>query len=170
MGLFGSSIPQSLQVHPAAGALTPIAERVRMHLSEFTSHGLRLMMFIASASGERVTIKEAAAHYAVPRFQLMKVAAHLVQQGLLQSQRGPMGGLKLARPASKISIGCIVRATEDFSDFLDRGQVHGICQFALEEAALAFLAELDTHSLANCSWTCATESVPITKPIEAGEV
>ena len=75
-----------------------------------------------------------------------------------RSRRSGGGGLRLARPAGKIILGEVVRATEDgFSlvECFDRANNNCVVAPAcglrgpLEEALLAFLAVLDSYSLAD---------------------
>ena len=83
----------------------------------------------------------------------MKVAHALVKAEFVASVRGRNGGLRLARPADEISVGDIVRQTEDGFDLVDCG----VCVVArgcglrglLGKATGAFLAVLDSCSLAD---------------------
>ncbi|MEQ8651039.1 MAG: Rrf2 family transcriptional regulator [Kiloniellales bacterium] len=45
----------------------------------------------------------------IPRRYLEQVLQELVRSGILAGQRGPRGGYRLARPASEISLGEIIR-------------------------------------------------------------
>ena len=49
----------------------------------------------------------------------MKVAQRLVAEGFVESVRGRSGGLKLARPASDLNVGEIVRSMEDLGNFVE---------------------------------------------------
>ena len=49
----------------------------------------------------------------------MKVAQRLVAEGFVVSVRGRSGGLKLARPASDLNVGNIVRSMEDRGNFVE---------------------------------------------------
>lgn len=126
-----------------------------MRLTQFTDYALRLMMHVASKSGQRITIQEAAAFYGISRFHLMKVANLLAREDLLRPSRGRSGGLSLSRPASEIMIGDIIRVTEP--DFAMVGCMSSadcpntpVCSLpqVLNEALEAFIATANGHSLA----------------------
>lgn len=128
-----------------------------MRLTQFTDYALRLLIY-AATNGERlVTIEEASDVYGISRNHLMKVANLLTREGYLRAVRGRSGGLTLARPATEINLGAVVRATEpDFAMvecFTDanRCRITPGCRLKtiLNRALKAFIAELDQHSLAD---------------------
>ncbi len=77
-----------------------------MRLTSFSDYALRLLMFVATRPGELVTIGEISRAYGISRNHLMKIAATLSQAGLVVTVRGSGGGLRLARPAGEVSVGC----------------------------------------------------------------
>ena len=59
---------------------------------------------------------------------MLKIIPLLVQGGFVHSVRGRHGGFRLARPASQIRIGDIVRLTEETHIQAECfGQLHDIC-------------------------------------------
>jgi Rrf2 family transcriptional regulator, nitric oxide-sensitive transcriptional repressor len=76
----------------------------------------------------------------------------LVKAEFVSSVRGRTGGLRLARPAQEISVGAVVRQTEDGFNLVDCGAcvVSRGCGLRglLGKATNAFLDVLDTCSLA----------------------
>ena len=127
-----------------------------MRLTLHTDYGLRVLMFLATT--ERGTIGAIADHYAISRNHLMKVVQRLVQLGLVASDRGRSGGLRLARPADEISVGAVVRALEEVGTFVEcfdpainRCRAAPACnlRFALSGAVQAFMAHLDDITLAD---------------------
>jgi Rrf2 family nitric oxide-sensitive transcriptional repressor len=129
-----------------------------MRLTLHTDYALRLLMLLALEPGSLHTIEEVACRYRISRNHLMKVTQTLAQQGLVDSQRGRSGGLKLAKPAREINLGEVVRATEDslaLVECFDRERndcvVAPACGLKgpLEEALAAFMAVLDRYSLAD---------------------
>lgn len=83
----------------------------------------------------------------------MKVVNQLANIGLLDTVRGPGGGFMLARDASDISLGDIVRQMEPDMMPANCGECVlrrgcGLKSF-LGEAAMAFLAVLDARTLAD---------------------
>jgi Rrf2 family nitric oxide-sensitive transcriptional repressor len=114
-------------------------------------------MFLA-ASEERATIGVIADRYGISRNHLMKVVQRLGQLGLVASDRGRSGGLRLARPAGAIVIGDVVRALEEIGGFVEcfdasanRCRVTPACglRLALAGAVQAFMAHLDGTTLAD---------------------
>ncbi len=130
-----------------------------MRLTAFSDYALRLLMMAESADPKLVTIEEVAKRYGISKTHLMKVANLLTRTGFLQAVRGRAGGLRLAKAASEIKIGDVVRATEpDFGlveCFLtgNQCQITNICRLPviLENALQAFLAVLDQYTLADVS-------------------
>jgi Rrf2 family nitric oxide-sensitive transcriptional repressor len=128
-----------------------------MKLTSFTDYALRLLLMAQAAGGALITIEDAARRYRISRTHLMKVANQLTRAGFLEAVRGRGGGLKLGRPAEKIRIGDVVRATEpDFAlvECFGSGNectLTGFCRLppVLRRASAAFLAELDKATLAD---------------------
>jgi len=129
-----------------------------LRLTLHTDYSLRLLMLLALEPDELHTIEEVAARYGISRNHLMKVTQTLAQAGFVNSLRGRGGGLRLGKPAAKIILGDVVRATEDgfnLVECFDRKTntcvVAPVCGLRgpLEEAVLAFLRTLDKYSLAD---------------------
>lgn len=128
-----------------------------MRLNDTTDVALRVMIYAASLGGRRFTIDQVVAAYGVPRSTVMKVVNALTQGGLLASQRGRSGGLRLARPAQDIPVGAVVRQMEtDFGlvECLRDGNtctITACCRLIapLDEARAAFLAVLDRYTVAD---------------------
>ncbi len=84
-----------------------------MGVSTKGRYALRMMIDIAkSKTGEAVSLKTVSENQCVSHKYLEQIAAPLNRAGLLKSQRGTNGGYLLAKPASEIKIGEILRATE----------------------------------------------------------
>ncbi len=128
-----------------------------MQLTKFSDYALRVLMFADSAGGRLVTIDQMAEAYQISRAHLTKVVNRLTQSGFLTAVRGRSGGLQLAKDASEIHIGEVVRATEtDFNvvECFDTGNacvIAGRCKLAsvMSEARDQFLAALDAYTLAD---------------------
>jgi Rrf2 family nitric oxide-sensitive transcriptional repressor len=128
-----------------------------MRLTSFTDYSLRVLMFLAAEPDRRATIAEIAQGFAISKNHLMKVVHFLGQQGLLANVRGKGGGLQLARAPEKITLGSVVRATEDSlpAECFDRESntccIAPACELkaVLGEAVKAFYAVLDRHTLAD---------------------
>lgn len=127
-----------------------------MQLSLHTDYALRLLMLLAAEPDRLHTIEEVARRYRISRTHLMKIAMVLVERGWVHSVRGRGGGLRLARPAAQISIGAVVRHTEERLLPLDcLGPTPSGCVVAngcrlkrvFGEAINAFMAVLDACTL-----------------------
>ena len=127
-----------------------------MRLTVYTDYSLRMLMYLAVRSDRRATIAEVADAYGISKAHLTKVAHQLGLAGYLETVRGKGGGLGLARPASAIRLGDVVRRTEPDMALVPCFEPgHGHCpivpacglQGALREARAAFLAVLDRYSL-----------------------
>ncbi len=95
--------------------MTGIAIRteVRMKLSTKGRYGLRAMIDLAQYSEqEAVSISSIAQRQNISESYLEQLVAKMKKAGLVISIRGAQGGYLLAKPASSISVGDILRALE----------------------------------------------------------
>lgn len=129
-----------------------------MRLTLHTDYSLRLLMGLALEPERQQTIADLAQRYRISRNHMMKVAMTLANAGFVESSRGRRGGLRLARPASAISLGEVVRAVEDSASFVECfDRASNTCIVApgcrlksvLHEALAAFLGTLDRYTLAD---------------------
>jgi len=136
-----------------------------MRLTAFTDYCLRTLIFAALKGEALTTIDEIAEHHNINRNHLVKVVFRLGQLGYLQTSRGKGGGIRLASEASRLSLGKLVRQTEqDFAlvecfpgrDCLCVIEPACVLKNALRSALEAFFAVLDQYTIAdlvkpNCS-------------------
>jgi Rrf2 family nitric oxide-sensitive transcriptional repressor len=129
-----------------------------MKLTSHTDFALRLLMSLAVVEERLVTIEELAKRHGLSRNHLMKVAQTLVSLGYVSGVRGRTGGLKLAKPASAIRMGEVVRALEDDTalvECLGDGPttciLTGACLLTrtMDRAREAYFASLDEVTLAD---------------------
>lgn len=124
-----------------------------MRLKGYTDYALRVLMHLAAKPDRLSSIAEMARTYRISHNHLMKVVHDLRKEGFLDAVRGRTGGVRLARPASEISVGQVVRHTESGFDLVDCGScvIAPACALtaALHEARNAFMAVLDGYSLAD---------------------
>lgn len=85
-----------------------------MKLSKRGEYGLRAMIDLASVGSETgvIQIKEIADRQQIPAKYLEQILLTLKNAGLLNSKMGVGGGYYLARPASEITLGHIVRVLD----------------------------------------------------------
>lgn len=128
-----------------------------MRLTLHTDFALRTLMFLAVCDGNR-SIAEIATAYGISKNHLMKVAQRLVAEGFVEAARGRSGGLQLARPASEINVGLVVRRMEETGTFVECFDpatntcvITPNCQLrhALSGALEAFSRHLDQFSVAD---------------------
>jgi len=82
-------------------------------LNQRSRYALRALIFIARFGGVApVPISVIAADQQLPRKFLEAILLDLKNGGVVNSYRGKMGGYRLARPASQISFGEIIRLIE----------------------------------------------------------
>lgn len=128
-----------------------------MRLTSFSDFALRLLMYAAAHEDRLVTIEEASRVFKISRAHLMKITNTLTRTGFLKAVRGRSGGLTLAKPARKIRVGDVIRATEP--DFAlvecfaagDQCVITRSCRLRgiLDEGLDAFNAVLDKYTLAD---------------------
>ncbi len=124
-----------------------------MRLTRYTDFAIRTMLYLAAHEDRLCSIGEIAESYGISQNHLMKVASDLAGSGYVQSLRGRGGGLRLARPASEINIGEMVRHTEGQVDLVGCGSCAlapacgMVCAF--KNAVEAFFTTLETYSLAD---------------------
>lgn len=85
-------------------------------LSQTSVHVIRAFTFLASQpAGKFVGAAAIAAETGAPQNYLSKLLQQYCQSGLLESQRGAGGGVRLAKPAGKITLLQIVEPVERLS-------------------------------------------------------
>jgi Rrf2 family transcriptional regulator, nitric oxide-sensitive transcriptional repressor len=128
-----------------------------MRLTRYTDYSLRVLIYLGLRPERLSSIREIAVAYGISESHLMKVVQALGQCGYVATLRGRGGGLKLAKSASEIGVGEVVRRTEDdvaLADCFAPGQecrIDSSCrlQHLLKEALEAFFAVLDQYTIAD---------------------
>ena len=127
-----------------------------MRITDYTDYAFRVLMFLAVSGEGLVTIREIADRYGISRSHLTKVVHGLGRAGFILTVRGKGGGIRLARPAEKISVGAVARCTEQniplaecFPGGTDACRIAPCCQYkaVLAEAEEAFFAVLDRYTV-----------------------
>jgi Rrf2 family nitric oxide-sensitive transcriptional repressor len=127
-----------------------------MRLTTFTDYSLRLLIYLASAPGKKATIAQVARTYGISEHHMVKVVHLLGKAGFLKNTRGRGGGVELARPASEINVGRVVRLTEGedvpaecFDEATNTCRIAGSCrlQWVLRKAAESFHRVLEEYTL-----------------------
>lgn len=128
-----------------------------MHITQHTDYALRVLIYLGANPERLPTIQEIAERFEISRSHLMKVVNQLIRSGFAEGVRGKGGGLRLARPATEIRVGDVVRQMETDLVLVEcfgeqsRCLLTTSCRLkgALGKALEAFLAALDQVSLAD---------------------
>ncbi|MBI40791.1 MAG: Rrf2 family transcriptional regulator [Leptospiraceae bacterium] len=129
-----------------------------MQLTTFSDYSLRILIHASLKAPDFSTVGEVSSRFGISRNHVMRIVQFLGQQGLLHNVRGKSGGFTLGRPATEISIGQVVRVTEQnltiapcFSEESQEGRcrIEPSCRLTgiLKEALGAFLMVLDGYTL-----------------------
>lgn len=129
-----------------------------MRLTLQSDYALRTLMYLAAAGPRRATISEIAGAYGISRAHLMVLVHRLGEAGFLSNERGRRGGIRLARPASRIRVGEVLRAMEPvflpaecFDTETNQCRITERCRLkhVFAEALDAWFAVLDRYTLAD---------------------
>ncbi|MBW0147305.1 Rrf2 family transcriptional regulator [Marinobacter arenosus] len=128
-----------------------------MHITRYTDYSLRVLIYLAVQGDRLATIQEIAESYDISRNHLMKVVHQLNKKGYIETVRGKKGGMRLHMPARDISIGILVRETEQDLNMVECFSSKNGCRIApvcglksmFGEALHAFLKVLDNYTLAD---------------------
>jgi Rrf2 family protein len=132
--------------------------RKAMRLTKQTSYAIRILIHCALAGEKHVRAGDIARLDGITEYNVAKIVPMLVRAGFVTTTRGRAGGLKLARPPAKISIGEVLRVTEathvEAECVGGTSLACGIKRAApinrvLGEAWEAFIAVLDNYTLAD---------------------
>lgn len=126
-----------------------------MRLNQASDFALRIMMLLTKEK-DPLTVKEISTRLKLVKSHVMKIIARLGSAGLVSSQRGRLGGVSLARAASDISVGEVVRAIEADFAIVECMHDHDVeCVFqarcklkgVMNSARNSFLEVLDQETL-----------------------
>ena len=125
-----------------------------MRLSKTTNYAIRILLDCALAEPNLVKVAEISERRDITLQNTFKIVHLLSRAGFIRAVRGRHGGVRLARPASEIRIGDVVRAMEilhleierDESGSTAQGQLAALDQL-FDNALGAFISVLDEHTL-----------------------
>jgi len=129
-----------------------------MRITKRTNLAMRVLMFCAVNAGRNVTKAEIAEGCNASPHHVGHVVYRLGHHGFLETLRGRRGGLRLARPAERITVGDVFRQLEadvPVTECFDGGEntcpLRPFCRLKPEIACAleAFYAHLDGVTLAD---------------------
>ena len=129
-----------------------------MRLTVFTNYALRTLMYAAMRDDELSRAQDIAKAFGISKAHMTKCVHQLGAWGYLENVRGRGGGFRLAKPASEITVGEIVRLTEDtlelvecFNQETNRCPLMSMCRLsrAFKRAFQLFMGELDAMTIAD---------------------
>jgi Rrf2 family nitric oxide-sensitive transcriptional repressor len=129
-----------------------------VQITLYSDYALRVLIYLAIEPDRMATIEEIAGSFGISKAHLTKVVHELGACGYLATLRGRSGGIRLARRPEDITVGAVLRATEEsmnlvecFDAAANRCVITPSCglRAVLGEALAAFLAVLDRHTLAD---------------------
>lgn len=129
-----------------------------MQLTRHTDYALRILMYLEAQNEQLANVAEISKYYSISRNHLVKVVQGLTEHGYVTTTRGKNGGMKLARHATNISVGEVIRNMENHFDIVEcfdhtneSCTINSACKLKgiLHQAVNNFLKELDAVSLAD---------------------
>jgi|SRR5690606_3267862 len=128
-----------------------------MRLTTMTDYAMRLLMYVGQRPDRLCTISEIAQAYQISEPHLMKITHRLAQHGWIETVRGKNGGMRLGLRPEDISLGAVMRDTENDLALVEcfvsdnHCTLSGHCGLAgiIEGALQQFLRHLDSYTLAD---------------------
>jgi Rrf2 family transcriptional regulator, nitric oxide-sensitive transcriptional repressor len=127
-----------------------------VHLTQFSDYSLRLVIYLACHPERLVSVDQVSGSFRISKHHLVRVVQKLTDLGVVESQRGRGGGMRLAMSPSEINVGWLIRRTEphlNLVECFDLGTntcpIAPACGLkgALHRAQQAFLGVLDEYSI-----------------------
>jgi len=129
-----------------------------MQLTRYTDYSLRLLMLLGLRSGKLMTIQRVSDAYGISRNHLVKIVNHLSGLGMVETNRGRKGGIRLAMEPKDIVVGELIRELEPtlriaecFDEKSNSCVISTACMLkpALSLALKEFFRVLDNYTLAD---------------------
>jgi Rrf2 family protein len=144
-----------------------------MRLTKQTGHAIRILIDCALAGDQLVKVADVSDRLGVTKQNVFKIVHILSHAGFLAAVRGPNGGVRLAKPATSIKIGDVVRSIEvtrvqveggndPTSNDTDPGNINAM----FDDALTAFITVLDQHTLAELAVRSPTGLKQLQEPGE----
>lgn len=129
-----------------------------MQLTTFTDYSLRILIHASLKSPDLSTVAEVSRQFSISKNHVMRIVQFLGQHGFLRNIRGKSGGFTIGKRAEEISLGEVVRCTEQNLTIVpcfakdaegERCTIEPSCRLAgiLKEALSAFLTVMDGYTV-----------------------
>jgi Rrf2 family nitric oxide-sensitive transcriptional repressor len=127
-----------------------------MQLTQFSDYAMRTVLYLGCRPERLISVDEISRAYRISRHHLVRVVQSLTELGVVASQRGRGGGMRLAKDPSEINVGWLIRQTEPhfhlvecFDPETNTCPIAPACGLkgALGRAQQAFLNVLDEYTL-----------------------
>jgi len=126
-----------------------------MRLTKQSNYAVRALVYCAVNDPNLSRVSDIAKSYSISEMFLFKLIKPLVGSGMIETMRGRNGGIRLARPASNITLLDAVTASEDFrltESFIDASNALAAEQefnIVLKEALENFFVVLRSYTIAD---------------------
>lgn len=129
-----------------------------MHLTLHTDYALRVLLYLTHFPERPVGTAEISTAFGISKHHLVRVVQTLAHHHFVTATAGRSGGVALAKPASEIRLGDVVRACEPNFKMVECFEMESntcpivpVCALKspLRDALNAFLETLDGHTLAD---------------------
>jgi Rrf2 family nitric oxide-sensitive transcriptional repressor len=127
-----------------------------MQLTQFSDYAMRTVLYLGCRPERLVSVEEISRAYRISRHHLVRVVQSLTDLGVVASQRGRGGGMRLAKDPSEINVGWLIRQTEPHFHLVECFDLEtSTCPIApacglkgaIVRAQQAFLNVLDEYTL-----------------------
>jgi len=85
---------------------------IKVQITRQSEYAIKMVLELSIHYGENVSAKTISRRQDIPEFFLKKTTQVLARAGIVQSQRGAKGGVKLLIPPEKITIADVIEAIE----------------------------------------------------------
>lgn len=129
-----------------------------MRLTQATNYSVRILLYCAANPDRPSRVADIAASFDMSETHVFKILKVLVDHGFVRTIRGRHGGIMLGKPADEITVGEVVRASEEsfvLADCFDEDghdcPLISSCEYnrILREALGAFFEVLDRYTIAH---------------------
>ncbi len=128
-----------------------------MRLTKQTTQAIRILVDCSDPSCGLLKVAAISSRLDITKQNVFKIIHILSRAGFIAAVRGPNGGVRLAKPATSIRIGDVVRAIEVTDVEINRAAKANPRQkrdasrldLVFDDALAAFVSVLDQHTLAD---------------------